>query len=60
MISAISSSDVSLMREGAAEIEDLANQGNPHAQSTLGFLYGTGQLRDTSAAKAFLHHHFAI
>ncbi|KAL5697355.1 ERAD-associated E3 ubiquitin-protein ligase component hrd3a [Ranunculus cassubicifolius] len=59
MISAISSSDVSLMREGAAEIEDLANQGNPHAQSALGFLYGTGQLRDTSAAKAFLHHHFA-
>lgn len=59
MISAVSTSDPELMREAAAEIETAAFEGDPHAQSALGFLYGSGQLKDKSGSKAFLHHHFA-
>ncbi|KAF5198805.1 Erad-associated e3 ubiquitin-protein ligase component hrd3a [Thalictrum thalictroides] len=60
MISAVSSGgDPRLMDEAVSEIEATAIAGYPHAQSVLGFLFGTGQLKEKSAAKAFLHHHFA-
>ncbi|OVA01700.1 Sel1-like [Macleaya cordata] len=59
MISAVTSGDYRLMEEAASEIEAAAVDGFPHAQSALGFLYGTGQLREQNGAKAFLYHHFA-
>ncbi|KDP25988.1 hypothetical protein JCGZ_22718 [Jatropha curcas] len=59
MLSAVSGGEVRLMEEATAEIEAAAVAGNPHAQSVLGFLYGLGQMREWSKAKAFLYHHFA-
>ncbi|KAF5176132.1 Erad-associated e3 ubiquitin-protein ligase component hrd3a [Thalictrum thalictroides] len=60
MIFAISSGgDPRLMDEAMSEIEATAIAGYPHTQSVLWFLFGTGQLKEKSAAKAFLHHHFA-
>ncbi|KAF5179349.1 hypothetical protein FRX31_031063 [Thalictrum thalictroides] len=47
-----------LIDEAVSEIEATAinNRGYPHAQS----VFGTGQLKEKSASKAFLHHHFAF
>lgn len=59
MISAAAAGDPASMEEAAAEIEAAASAGSPHAQSALGFLYGTGCTREQSASKAFLYHHFA-
>ncbi|KAJ7970262.1 ERAD-associated E3 ubiquitin-protein ligase component HRD3A [Quillaja saponaria] len=59
MTSAASSGDVRLMEEAVGEIEAAAEAGYPAAQSVLGFLYGTGQMRERNKAKAFLYHHFA-
>ncbi|KAI3976962.1 hypothetical protein MKX01_008820 [Papaver californicum] len=59
MIKAVSNGDYRLMEEATSEIEASAVKGYPHAQSTLGFLYGTGQLREKNGAKAFLYHQFA-
>ncbi|XP_010265046.1 PREDICTED: ERAD-associated E3 ubiquitin-protein ligase component HRD3A [Nelumbo nucifera] len=59
MISAATSGDPRAMGEAASLIESAAVAGFPHAQSALGFLFGTGQLREQSGAKAFLYHHFA-
>ncbi|CAL9054756.1 unnamed protein product [Musa banksii] len=59
MITAASSSDPADMEDAAAEIEAAASAGFPHAQSALGFLYGTGLMRPQSRPKAFLYHHFA-
>lgn len=59
MISSVTSGDPRLMEEASSEIQAAAVGGFPHAQSALGFLYGTGQLREKNGAKAFLHHHFA-
>lgn len=59
MVSSASSGDERTMEEAASEIEASAVAGNPHAQSALGFLYGMGQMRERSKAKALLYHHFA-
>ncbi|KAF5200972.1 Erad-associated e3 ubiquitin-protein ligase component hrd3a, partial [Thalictrum thalictroides] len=59
MISAVSNADTELMNEAASEIEASAMEGYAHAQSALGFLYGSGQLKEKNVAKAFLYHHFA-
>ncbi|WOL02583.1 hypothetical protein Cni_G11302 [Canna indica] len=59
MISAASSSDPAEMDAAATEIETAASAGFPHAQSTLGFLYGIGLARIQSRPKSFLYHHFA-
>ncbi|CAL1354552.1 unnamed protein product [Linum trigynum] len=60
MLSAVTNGEIRLMEEAAAEIEAAATEkGNPHAQSLLGFLFGMGQMREMSKAKAFLYHHFA-
>ncbi|KAG9458617.1 hypothetical protein H6P81_003125 [Aristolochia fimbriata] len=59
MISAVSSADPRSMDDSVSDIEAAAQSGNPHAQSTLAFLYGTGSARDLTPAKAFLYHHFA-
>ncbi|XP_074559732.1 ERAD-associated E3 ubiquitin-protein ligase component HRD3-like [Curcuma longa] len=59
MIAAAASSDPSDMLTAASEIEAAASAGFPHAQSALGFLYGTGLVRSQSRPKSFLYHHFA-
>ncbi|PIA32738.1 hypothetical protein AQUCO_04400144v1 [Aquilegia coerulea] len=59
MIHSVSSGDTGLMDEAASEIEASAMEGYAHAQSALGFLYGSGQLKEKNVAKAFLYHHFA-
>ncbi|RWW08064.1 hypothetical protein GW17_00028524 [Ensete ventricosum] len=60
MISAAAAaSDPADMEVAAAEIEAAASAGLPHAQSALGFLYGTGLMRPQSRSKSFLYHHFA-
>ncbi|PIA26619.1 hypothetical protein AQUCO_09100054v1 [Aquilegia coerulea] len=60
MISAVSSAgDPSLMDEAVSHYEAAAIKGYPHAHSVLGFLYGTGQAKEKSSAKAFLYHSFA-
>ncbi|KAJ6977025.1 ERAD-associated E3 ubiquitin-protein ligase component HRD3A [Populus alba] len=60
MFSAVSDSEVRVVEEAVAEIEELATvKGNSHAQSVLGFLYGLGQIKERDKAKAFLYHHFA-
>ncbi|XP_042406303.1 ERAD-associated E3 ubiquitin-protein ligase component HRD3-like [Zingiber officinale] len=59
MIAAAASSDPSDMLIAASEIEAAASAGFPHAQSALGFLYGTGLVRSQSRPKSFLYHHFA-
>lgn len=59
MISAATTGDPRLMEEAASEIEAAAAAGSQHAQSALGFLYGTGCTKEQSASKAFLYHHFA-
>lgn len=47
------------MDEGVSEIEAAASYGHPHARSVLGFLHGSGQMREKNKAKAFMYHHFA-
>ncbi|GMJ14894.1 EMS-mutagenized bri1 suppressor 5 [Hibiscus trionum] len=60
MISACTNGDARLMEEAAAEIETAANtEGDPHARSVLGFLYGMGMMRERNKAKDFLNHYFA-
>ncbi|XP_043701708.1 ERAD-associated E3 ubiquitin-protein ligase component HRD3A-like [Telopea speciosissima] len=59
MVASVSSGEPRLMEEANSEIEASAVGGFPHAQSALGFLYGTGQLREQNGAKAFLYQHFA-
>ncbi|KAG8388040.1 hypothetical protein BUALT_Bualt02G0083800 [Buddleja alternifolia] len=59
MVEAASRGDFRVMEEGAAEIEAAAAKGHPHSQSVLGFMCSMGMGRETSKAKAFLHHCFA-
>ncbi|KAF8398981.1 hypothetical protein HHK36_014846 [Tetracentron sinense] len=59
MVSSATSGNTTLMEEAASEIEAAAIGGFPHAQSALGFLYGTGQLRERNKEKALLYHHLA-
>ncbi|XP_042502891.1 ERAD-associated E3 ubiquitin-protein ligase component HRD3A-like [Macadamia integrifolia] len=59
MVASVSTGEMRLMEEASSEIEAAAVGGLPHAKSALGFLYGTGQLREQNGAKAFLYHHFA-
>lgn len=59
MVGAVSSGEPRLMEEAAAEIEAAAEEGDPHAQSVMGFLYGSGQARERNLGKAHLYHHFA-
>ena len=41
------------------EIEAASSSGDPHSQSLMGFVYGTGMMREKSKSKFFLHHNFA-
>ncbi|XWS37568.1 hypothetical protein CRYUN_Cryun19dG0054900 [Craigia yunnanensis] len=60
MISASTNGDTRIMEEAAADIEKSANtEGDPHARSVLGFLYGIGMMRERNKAKALLNHYFA-
>ena len=59
MMSAVSEANPRLMEEAAAEIEAAASSGNAHAQSALGFLYGTGVTKERNRAKAFTYHYFS-
>ncbi|XP_030493553.2 ERAD-associated E3 ubiquitin-protein ligase component HRD3A [Cannabis sativa] len=59
MVRAVSTGEELVMEEGAAEIEAAAASGHSHAQSVLGFLYGTGQMKEKNKGKAFMYHHFA-
>ena len=60
MISASTNGDARIMEEATVEIETSANtEGDPHARSVLGFLYGIGMMRERNKAKAFLNHYFA-
>lgn len=59
MLSAASSGDARLTEEAVGEIEAAADEGNAHARSVLGFLYGLGMMREKNKAKAFMYHHFA-
>ncbi|GAB2292583.1 ERAD-associated E3 ubiquitin-protein ligase component hrd3a [Dionaea muscipula] len=59
IVAAVSSGDSRPAEEASSEIEAAANGGNPHARSTLGFLYQMGMGRERNKAKAFLYHSFA-
>ncbi|CAK9312112.1 unnamed protein product [Citrullus colocynthis] len=60
MMSAVSSGDLRLMEDAVADIDQAAAEnGDPHAQSVLGLLYGMGIMKETNKAKAFMYHHFA-
>lgn len=59
IMSAVRDSDEQMMAEATSEIEEAANEGEPHAQSVLAFLYGMGMMRERNKAKAFMYHHFA-
>ncbi|EXB80316.1 hypothetical protein L484_025172 [Morus notabilis] len=59
MVRAMSASEEGLMDEGVSEIEAAASYGHPHARSVLGFLHGSGQMREKNKAKAFMYYHFA-
>ncbi|XP_040996581.1 ERAD-associated E3 ubiquitin-protein ligase component HRD3A [Juglans microcarpa x Juglans regia] len=59
MLLAASSGDARLTEEAVGEIEATADEGNAHARSVLGFLYGLGMMREKNKAKAFMYHHFA-
>ncbi|KAJ4848371.1 ERAD-associated E3 ubiquitin-protein ligase component hrd3a [Turnera subulata] len=58
MMSAASNGEFGTMQEAAAEIEEAARNGSPHAQSLLGFLYEMGIINEKNKAKAFLYHYF--
>ncbi|GLU12894.1 hypothetical protein SLE2022_295510 [Rubroshorea leprosula] len=59
IVAASSGGETRVMEEAAAEIEGAAVEGDPHAQSVLGFLYGMGMTRERNKAKAFLYHYLA-
>ncbi|WZZ87737.1 hypothetical protein YC2023_116316 [Brassica napus] len=48
-----------LMEEAVEEIEAASSSGDPHSQSLMGFVYGTGMMREKSKRKSFLRHNFA-
>ena len=41
------------------EIEAASSSRDPHSQSLMGFVYGTGMMREKSKSKSFLRHNFA-
>ncbi|CAN7028795.1 unnamed protein product [Brassica rapa subsp. trilocularis] len=47
------------MEEAVEEIEAASSSGDPHSQSLMGFVYGTGMMREKSKSKSFLRHNFA-
>ncbi|CAF2097391.1 unnamed protein product [Brassica napus] len=47
------------MEEVVEEIEAASSSGDPHSQSLMGFVYGTGMMREKSKSKSFLRHNFA-
>lgn len=59
MLNAASNGEVRMMVEAASEIEAVATSGDPHSQSVMGLLYGSGLMRERDKAKAFLYHYFA-
>ncbi|XP_023519772.1 ERAD-associated E3 ubiquitin-protein ligase component HRD3A-like [Cucurbita pepo subsp. pepo] len=60
MMTAVSSGDLRLMEDAVGDIDQVAvESGDPHAQSVLGLLYGTGIMKETNKAKAFMYHYFA-
>ncbi|KAF3535169.1 hypothetical protein F2Q69_00024923 [Brassica cretica] len=48
-----------LTEEAVEEIEAASSSGDPHSQSLMGFVYGTGMMREKRKSKSFLHHNFA-
>eukprot|EP00249_Psilotum_nudum_P022952 c28701_g1_i2 orf=217-2274(+) len=59
MLYAVSAGEPEFLEAAIRDLEQAADQGNAHAQSTLAFLYGSGCGVQHSNAKAFLFHHFA-
>eukprot|EP00252_Welwitschia_mirabilis_P001496 TRINITY_DN1135_c0_g1_i1.p1 TRINITY_DN1135_c0_g1~~TRINITY_DN1135_c0_g1_i1.p1 ORF type:complete len:678 (+),score=132.79 TRINITY_DN1135_c0_g1_i1:342-2375(+) len=59
MMNAVSEGLPDIMNEAVSDLQQAADAGNAHAQSTLGFLHGIGSGVEQSDAKAFLYHHFA-
>ncbi|CAH9106876.1 unnamed protein product [Cuscuta europaea] len=59
MVTASSRGDARAMEEIGSEMEAIAAEGYPHAQSVMGFLYGMGMVREKNKAKSLLYHHFA-
>ncbi|CAN7120655.1 unnamed protein product [Brassica rapa subsp. narinosa] len=47
------------MEEVVEEIEAASSSRDPHSQSLMGFVYGTGMMREKSKSKSFLRHNFA-
>uniref|UniRef100_A0A1J3F7Q4 ERAD-associated E3 ubiquitin-protein ligase component HRD3A n=1 Tax=Noccaea caerulescens TaxID=107243 RepID=A0A1J3F7Q4_NOCCA len=59
ILSAASEGNFRWMEEAVEEIEEASSAGDPHSQSIMGFVYGTGMMREKSKSKSFLHHTFA-
>ncbi|KAL2607406.1 hypothetical protein R1flu_025979 [Riccia fluitans] len=59
MVDGLAEGDPVLLAEAISELRKAADGGHPHAQSTLGFLHGSGYGIEKSDAKAHLYHHFA-
>ncbi|KAI4339575.1 hypothetical protein MLD38_024501 [Melastoma candidum] len=58
IILAASEGDVRGMEEAASEIK-AASAEDPYTTSLMGFLYGSGMVKEKNKGKAFLHHYFA-
>lgn len=59
MIEAVNEVDYPMMKEAIELLQSEADNGNPHAQSTLGLLHWTASGVPHSDAKAYLYHEFA-
>lgn len=59
MIDAATSGDATAMEAAEAELETAVEEGHPHAQSVIGFLYGAGIGKKVGKDKGFLFHEFA-
>ncbi|KAG6551776.1 hypothetical protein Mapa_006593 [Marchantia paleacea] len=59
MVQGLGDGDPALLAAAIADLRVAADRGHAHAQSTLGFLHGSGYGMDKSDAKAHLYHHFA-
>lgn len=59
MVDGIGDGDPDVLKEAVQDLQVAADRGHPHAQSTLGFLHGSGYGMDKDDAKAYLYHYFA-
>lgn len=59
MFLAFRGGDPAILEAAVRKFQEAADKGNPHAQSTLAFLYGCGSGVEQSDVKSFLYHSFA-